>query len=328
MSKGSSQKLKILYLAQMLLDETDDEHGLTMPQIIQKMAEKGINSERKALYDDIGILREIGLDVIARNSPRTEYAIGEREFQLPELLLLVDAVQSSRFLTEKKSRMLVDRIKGLASKHQAGQLTKNLHVENRIKMQNESIYYNVDAIQDAIRKRRRIGFRYFEYNINKERSFRHEGAEYVENPVSLIYSNDYYYLIAYSGSHKDFVRYRLDRMMYIKVLDEPITRNDAISAFDVVEFGMHSFGMFGGEKVAVDLLIEKGIVGAVIDRFGKDVQMKPVDENHARVHVTVLKSVVFFGWLAQFGTQIKVERPVSVAREYREFLERICAEYE
>jgi predicted DNA-binding transcriptional regulator YafY len=327
MAKSSSQKLKILYLAKMLLEETDDDHGLTMPQIIQRLAAQGINAERKSLYDDINLLRNFGLDIISRNSPKTEYAIGERDFQLPELLLLVDAVQNSRFLTEKKSQTLVESVKKLTSIHQAKLLSKHVHVEGRIKMQNESIYYNVDAIQEALRKKRRISFKYFQYNSRKERVYRHEELLYVENPVCLIYSSEYYYLVAYNDEQEFFKRYRLDRMTDINVLEDRIAQNTAISEFDASEFNMHSFGMFSGDKVSVDLLVDVSIIGAIIDRFSQDVRMKPVDDGCARVHVTVLKSEVFFGWLAQFGTLVKIEKPESLAREYKEFLEGICGGY-
>lgn len=312
----------------MLLEETDDEHGLTMPEILERLAEKGIGAERKSIYDDISLLRDFGLDIVTRNPPRTEYAIGTRDFEFPELLLLVDAVQSSRFLTEKKCQHLVSRIKRLASKHQAKQLSKQMHVEGRIRMQNESIYYNVDAIQTAIRDRRRVRFKYFEYNLEKKRSFRHEGNWYIENPGWLIYTDEYYYFISYNDTHQDFVRYRLDRMVNIEVLDEPTTKNDAISAFNPGEFSARSFGMFGGEKIAVDLIVDKSIVGAIIDRFGKEVLLTPIDENRARVHVIVLKSSVFFGWLAQFGSLLTIEAPRELALEYKKHLATICENYE
>lgn len=221
MAKQKNQKLKIPYIAQMLMQETDDEHGLTMAQIVERLAEKGISAERKSIYGDLDALREFGLDIITRQGATTEYAIGQRRFEFPELLLLVDAVQSSRFLTEKKSAVLVSRIKELASRYQGEQLSKRMHVEGRIKMQNESIYYNVDAIQKAIRLKCKIGFQYFDYDAEARRQLRHEGRMYVETPVCLVYSAEYYYLIAFNDEHDDFVRYRVDRMLAIRVLGAP-----------------------------------------------------------------------------------------------------------
>lgn len=327
MAKQQNQKLKIPYIAKMLLEETDDQHGLSMSQIIERLAEHGISAERKSIYDDIAALREFGFDIITRHAATTEYAIGARDFEFPELLLLVDAVQSSRFLTERKSAALVNRIKRLASVHEAEQLDKRMHVEGRIKMQNESIYYNVDAIQRALQAQRRISFYYFEYDVAKNRLLRHKGEPYIENPVCLVYSDEYYYLITYNDKHDDFVRYRVDRMLEIEVTDEPMTRNESIANFDVEQFSLRSFGMYDGESVATQLLVDHAALGAVIDRFGKDASMCKVDDQTTRVHVTVLKSTVFFGWLAQFGTQIRIEKPVSLAREYRDHLRAIADSY-
>ena len=328
MAREGSQKLKVLHIAKMLHEETDDAHGLTMPQIIERLAEKGIMAERKSVYDDIAQLRAFGLDIVTRHGgATTEYAMAARDFEFPELLLLVDAVESSRFLTTRKSAVLVDRIKTLTSRHLAEQLSRQVHVEGRIKMQNESIYYNVDAIQEAILGKRKISFKYFEYGLDKERVLRREGGRYSETPVCLVYSSEYYYLIAYNDAHSDFVRYRVDRMLDIAVLDEKATRNKDIANFDVGEFGLRSFGMFDGEKVSVDLVVDKGVVGAVIDRFGKDVLIARIDGQSARVHVIVLVSKMFFGWLAQFGTAVRIERPPSLAQEYREYLEGIVEAY-
>lgn len=327
MVKSASRKLKALYIAKILLEETDDERGLTMPQIIEHLAKQGIKAERKAVYDDIAQLREFGLDIITRQGLSTEYAIGERDFEFPELLLLVDAVQSSRFLTNKKSDALVERIKGLTSKNLAQQLSKRVYVEGRIKMQNESIYYCVDAIQEAIQQRRKISFHYFEYDFDKKHVYRHDGDTYTETPVCLIYTNDYYYLVVFSDTYNDFTRYRVDRMLDIKLLDEHATRNDRIANFDSGEFSLRSFGMFDGESVSANLMIDRSIVGAIIDRFGKDVSITKIDETRAVVHVVVLSSEVLFGWLAQFGNKIHIESPLSLAEDYASFLKAILRTY-
>lgn len=328
MAKQAHQKLKIPYIQKMLMEQTDDEHGLTMPEIIEQLAERGIAAERKSVYSDLEALQEFGLDIVKRTGARTEYAIGARTFEFPELLLLVDAVQNSRFLTETKSAALVDRIKTLASVHQAELLGSRVHVEGCIKMQNESIYYNVDAIQRAISLKRKISFQYFEYDLDKTRKLRREGRPYTENPVCLLYRDDYYYLITYNDDHDDFTRYRVDRMLSIEVLDEASTRNPRIASFDVAEFSARSFGMFDGQAVSVELAVHRSVIGAVIDRFGKDIPMIPAGEDTVHVHVPILESGVFFGWLAQFGSLIRIEKPSSLADAYKEHLRAILSSYE
>jgi predicted DNA-binding transcriptional regulator YafY len=327
MAKQQNQKLKIPYIAKMLMQETDDEHGLTMAQIIDRLADHGIAAERKSIYGDIALLREFGLDIITRQATTTEYAIGNRLFEFPELLLLVDAVQSSRFLTEKKSAALVAHIKELTSMHQAEQLSKRVHVEGRIKMQNESIYYNVDAIQKAIQMKRRIGFQYFDYGVDKSRILRRDGHVYSETPVCLVYSDEYYYLITYNDTHDDFVRYRVDRMLAIQVLDASAVRNERIATFNVEEFSAQAFGMFDGVENAVQLIVDRAIIGALIDRFGKDVAITRADDEHAYVYVTVLESDVFFGWLAQFGVQARILKPTVMAERYCAFLQATVDSY-
>jgi len=312
----------------MLMEETDDEHGLTMPQMIDRLRELGIPAERKAVYDDIETLKAYGIDINTRRGAHTEYAVGNRDFELPELLLLTDAVQSSRFLTKKKSDILIGKLQRLTSRYSKKSLDKSMHVEGRIKMQNESIYYNIDTIQDAIRRKRKLTFRYFEYGLDKKQVLRREGKLYEENPVDLIYRDDYYYLITFNDDHGDFVRYRVDRMVDIEETEEPLTHADEIKGFDVAEFAARSFGMFGGEAASAELVVDRSLIGAIIDRFGKDVLVFPVDEATAQVHVSILKSNVFFGWLAQFGTAVTIESPPQLAQEYKEYLQSIVRIYE
>jgi predicted DNA-binding transcriptional regulator YafY len=327
MGKSSLRKAKVFYLQDILLEETDDEHGLTMPELIQRLESKGIPAERKAIYDDLETLKEHGLDIITRRGTHTEYAIGNRSFELPELLLLADAVQSSRFLTKGKSEKLVAKLHKLTSRYQRTQLDKSLHVEGRIKMQNESIYYNIDAIQAAIRQKLQITFNYQKYSIDKTTVLRKQGKQYQECPVGLIYKDDYYYLVTYNEHHEDFVRYRVDRMLAIKVLDQPIPKIPAISEFSIEEFAAQAFGMFGGEPVQAVLVADQSIIDSIIDQFGKDVEIRKLDESTARVHVKIIKSTVFFSWLALFGSQIKVEGPSILAEEYCEYLQSIVQNY-
>lgn len=331
MARQANQKLKILYLRQMLLDETDDDHGLTMAEIIDRLAEHGIAAERKAIYRDLDSLRDFGMEIIKRSrmdSGVTEYAVGKREFEFPELLLLVDAVQSSRFLTERKSLALVNHIGKLASRHQADMLAGRVHVQGRIKMQNESIYYNVNDIQQAIARRRKIAFRYLSYDIDKQSVARKGGKVYRENPLRLIYHNEFYYVVTYNDCHESFLKYCVDRMRNIKIEDEPVTRNAAIATFNLDEYVSQSFSMYNGASRMVELLADPELVGAIIDRFGREVQMSRAEDGRARVSVRVMVSGAFFGWLAQFGARAVISAPSDVAVQYRDYLQSIVDQYE
>ena len=330
-SRRPNQKLKILYLRQMLLEQTDDEYGLSMAQIIANLAELGIPAERKAIYRDLDSLREFGMDIIKRANEKTgvtEYAIGKRDFEFPELLLLVDAVQSSRFLTTKKCMALVESIRKLASSRQGKDLMGRVHVDGRIKMQNESVYYNINDIQQAISRRRKITFCYRVYDLEKNSIKRKDGRTYVENPVCLIYSNDFYYLITFNDKHETFVTYRVDRMCNIKVSDEMATRNEQIASFDPDAHVAQTFGMFGGQLHTVEIEFGSSSVGSFIDRFGKGVDMTRIDAERALVRVEVAVGGTFFAWLAQFGTDVRIVGPDEVAERYVSFLKEITGSYE
>ncbi len=322
-----NQKLKLLYLAKIFQEETDGKTGLTMPQIIEHLREYGISAERKALYRDIKALREFGMDIQRYNRSPMQYALANREFSQPELLLLVDAVQSSRFLDIEKSRELIDSIRTLASKRQRETLSKRMHVEGRIKMQNESVFYNVDIVQEAIQAHRRVSFHYFKYDVEKKKVRQHGGDRYLETPVELIYSDGYYYLVTYNDKHDGFTNYRVDRMTEVMVSDEPATRNERIASFDPEAYTAQAFSMFNGEPKTISLIVDGEVMSSIVDRFGSDVESHALDGSHARVYARVKVSDVFYGWLAQFGTKVRVEKPRSVVQGYTEYLQRIVSAY-
>lgn len=321
------QKLKLLYLMRMLEEETDAERGLTMAQIIGKLEALGISAERKSIYRDIEALREFGVDVRTYQRAPVEYAVEHRAFAFAELQLLVDAVQSSRFLTQRKSDALVEGVKQLASRRQRALLDKRVHVEGRIKMQNESVFHHVDTLHEAIRRHRQVAFRYVKHDVNKRPQPQGGGRIYCETPVCLIYSEGCYYLIAYNEKHDSFPSYRVDRMQGLRITDEAAVRNERIATFDAAAYTSRTFSMFGGETTPATLLVEESVMSAIIDRFGKDVESAPVDATHARVHVTVAASPVFFGWLAQFGTAVRLEAPSALARQYADYLRDIADSY-
>lgn len=319
----SNQKLKLLHLARILHEDTDDQHGLTMPQIVEKLADLGIDAERKALYRDIASLEEFGFCIEKLRTSPVQYALVSRRFEEGELLLLADAIQSSKFLTKTKSEKLTRSIKTLGSKRQAKSLAKHLHVEGRIKMQNESVFYSLDAIQQAIAAKRKVEFQYFKYDCNKNRTVQHDGRIYKETPVQMVYSGDCYYLVTFNDKHSSFVSYRVDRMLQVTVSQESATRNADIATFDMNAYQARLFGMFSGEAVRAQLLVAEDAMGAVIDRFGRDVKSLPTGDGFARVNVTVTESPTFFGWVAQFGTLVKIEQPASLKAAYVKHLQDI-----
>ncbi len=321
------QKLKLLYLARIFEEETDDNHGLTGPQIINRLAEYGISIERKTLYRDIQCLIDYGYDIQKYQRAPVEYGLASREFQESELYLLADAVQSSRFLTKRKSDALIKSLGKLGSKHVAADIRKHIHVEGRIKTQNESVYYNLDAIQRAMAAKRKVEFQYFKHDQNKNRVLQRNGEAYCETPVQLVYMNDCYYLVTWNDKYAGFTNYRVDRMLHIEVSQEKATRNERIAEFDVAQYEQRTFDMFNGEAVGVTLLVKASAVSAVLDRFGKDIVTVPVGDDAARFHVTVMQSPTFFGWLATFGNDVTIEAPASLKKAYCAYLSNIVATY-
>ena len=327
MPKSANQKLKILYVMDWLLADTDDSRGLTPAEILLRLENAGIKAERKAIYDDIETLRTYGLDIQSRKGKTTEYFVGARDFELPELKLLVDAVQGSKFITERKSAQLIKKLEALTSKSQARALQRQVYIANRIKAQNESIYYNVDALHTAIAESRKVSFKYFDYDIDRKRVFRKDGERYVVDPVGLVWDDENYYLISYAEKWGDFTHYRVDRMADIRVEEEPCVRNEATEAFNMAEYSKRTFGMFEGEEVRVTLLVADHLINVMYDRFGTDVKMYRVDDDTVRVIAVVKVAAPFFGWLAQFGDMVFIEDPAGLREEYVKHLKRIIRRY-
>ncbi|MBP3361886.1 MAG: WYL domain-containing protein [Clostridia bacterium] len=323
MSKSSNQKMKILYLLKILTERTDEEHPMTMPQLISALGQYGISAERKSIYDDIECLSVYGVDVI--KSAGSGYFIGSRDFELPELKLLVDSVQASRFITHKKSLELISKLERLTSAYNAGKLRRQVFVMNRVKTLNEGIYYAVDTIYEAISKNKQISFHYFEWTPEGKKSFRKNGELYIETPVSLSWDDENYYLIAYKEKYSGFTHYRVDKMTDITILDEERILPD--KSFDPAEYSKKIFGMFGGEETAVDVKFENSLAGVVIDRFGSEAVMLKSDENHFTAKIKVAISPQFFGWLAGLGTKAEIVSPRNVRDDMRRHIEGISELY-
>lgn len=329
MSKKGSQKLKLLYLCQYLLRSSDEEHPVTMGDMIAYLAQQDIAAERKSIYDDMEALRLFGLDVQAvRLGTATGYFIGQRDFQLPELKLLVDSVQSSRFITEKKSLELIGKLESLTSEYGAQALHREVYVRGRIKAMNESIYYNVDEIHDAIGQDRAIAFQYFEWSVEKKRVWRRGGQLYHVSPWALMWDDENYYMVAYDDEAGLIKHFRVDKMSGIRQTGQPRQGAEDFGRFDMAAYSDGHFGMFSGQVQPVRLAFENALAGAVIDRFGPGVSLIPLDEARFSVTVNVAVNVQFFGWLCGFGTRASILAPDSVAAEMGRHAAAIAALYD
>ena len=322
-TKGQIQKLRLLYLARIFEEQTDEEHGLTGPQLVEALTMLGVKVERKTVYDDIKCLIAFGYDIQLYQRSKKEYGLASRRFQDAELMLMADAVQSSKFLTEKKSEELVRGIGELGSRFMADELVKKVHVEGRIRNLNESVFYNLDAIQRAMTAKRKVEFEYFKYDENK-RAVKQD-KRYVETPVQLMYMDDFYYLVVWNDKYEDFTNYRVDRMRSIEVSSEEAAHNDDIAKFDVAKYQQRVFGMFNGEPMAVTLSVKGSVMSSVIDRFGKDVLVTKHEDGYATVAVTVMEAPTFWGWLAQFNGDISIEGPQKCKDKYAEYLRKLLA---
>lgn len=324
--KSSNQKLKLLYLMKILLEQTDEEHPMSVPQLITELKRYDISAERKSLYDDLKCLRLFGLDICSVKSKSYGYFVASRDFELPELKLLVDSVQASKFITKKKSLELISKIEGLAGRYAATKLRRQVYVTNRVKTVNEQIYYNVDKIYEAISENKQITFRYFELDVDKNKVYRKGGGLYNESPLALSWDDENYYMIVYKKKYGNFAHYRVDKMDGIKLCDEK--RDLPEQDFDLSEYTKSVFSMFGGKAVNVSVKFENSLAGVVFDRFGTDVPTMRVDENHFVCNLNVAVSPVFLGWLVGFGSKAEILSPDFVIDEMKELIKQLNEKYQ
>lgn len=329
MPNNPTQKLKMLYLIKILMERTDEAHPLTVNEIIDALGVYGISAERKSIYTDIEHLRDFGVDIVCDKSRANHYYIGSRDFELAELKLLVDAVQASRFITHKKSRELIKKIEKLTSVHQAKSLQRQVIVQNRIKSMNESAYYNVDAINEAILQNCMIEFKYYTYAADKSFKPRHAGEVYRVSPYALAWAEENYYLMGYYEKYDKMVQFRVDRIKQVKIL--PISRPviEAYRDFDVVAYTNRIFDMFGGEKTeSVQIEFDNEMINVVIDKFGKDVSIYGRTDESFKVSVEVSVTSTLYSWLFLSGSKAKVIGPEHVKSQVKEFIQSIKAVYD
>jgi len=331
MPKGNNSKLKLPYLTKIMLEKTDEEHGLTMPQILEELERYGVSAERKSIYTDFDDMRDkLGIDIIQQKiGKETYYYVGSRDFEVAEVKLLIDAIQSSKFITERKSNELIKKVKNLLSHYQAAQLQRQVYVHGRIKTMNESIYYNVDTLHAAIAKNCKIKFQYCNWYTNKKLVPLHNGDFFTVSPWALTWDDENYYLVAFDGLSGSIKHYRVDKMVKISILEERREGKELFEKFDTAAYSTVNFGMFHGEVKKVHISFPNYMVGVFIDRFGKDIAIHPAEgENRSRIAVDIAVSKQFFGWIASLGRWVKIEGPEDVVKEMREFANKLAAVYE
>ena len=324
MPKSDNQKLKILYILDYLQRNSHVDHPIRATELISMLEQHNIQCERKTIYSDIAALLDYGVDIVSTPGKNGGYYIASRNFELPELKLLIDAVQSSRFLTERKSRELIEKLCKECSVHEAKLVRRDVLVSGRVKSMNETIYYNVDAIQEAIGANRQITFRYFDWNLDGTRKYR--DRDYTASPYGLCQDNENCYLLAYSDRH-GVTSYRVDRMADIQPLDGSRIPCPELTGKNLVEHANRLFQMYSGEATQVKMRFHRSLVNVVVDRFGRDVMLIPDGEDHFVFTANVAISPIFISWIIGFGSKARVLHPQSVAEQCRDLCLEVLNQY-
>ena len=329
MARSSFQKLKIIYVMDYLLRYSDEQHPVSVAKLIEELERHDISAERKSIYDDIECLRTYGLDIAQSGTGRgSGYYVASRDFELPELKLLVDSVQSSKFITHRKTLSLIKKIAGLASVHEAQLLSRQVFVKNRIKTMNESIYYNVDEIHRGIAENKKIRFHYFEYTVGKEKRFRRGGDWYKLSPFALSWDDENYYMVAYDSESGRMKHFRVDKMAHIELCSEERDGQSSYEAFDMGAYSRKVFDMFSGDELTVQLRFDNSLVGAVLDRLGREVMLIPDGEDHFTVRTEVAISPRFYAWVFGFGDKARIISPPSAVEGMREHIRSVSVLYD
>ncbi len=329
MAKSANQKMKLILLMDFLLENTDENHPVSMNEIISYLASNDISAERKSIYDDMEALRTYGIDVILnKGKGNTGYYVGSRDFELAELKMLVDAVASAKFITEKKSMELIKKLEKNVSKYDAQTLKRSVYVTGRAKNSNEGIYYNVDDIHEAMRLNKMISFKYMEWSVEKKLVARNNGKIYEVSPWLLVWNDGNYYLVAYDEVSEIMKHYRVDKMRNVAVIDREREGSEEAKKLNPAKYNDMNFSMYSGKTKKVTLLMDNKLAGVIIDRYGADVPMVKADAGHFRTHMDVSVSEQFFGWVAGLGGKAVIVSPEDVKTEYKEFLKKLVESQE
>ena len=324
MAKSTYQKLKLLYLQQILLENTDEYHSMTMSEIIYELNRYGIEAERKSIYDDLEMLKVFGVDIVGeKRGKQYYYAVVNRDFELPELKLLIDIVQSAKFITAKKSRQLIEKIESLGSRYDAIQLRRQVELSNRVKAVNEEIYYNIDKLNIAMSNNLQISFQYYQWTWKRTMELKNYGMPYLASPWALDFNNGKYYLIAFDSEIQDIKHYRIDKMINIEILSRYRDGRGQFKGFDLPEYEKKTFSMFSGREEIVTMIFANSLAGVVIDRFGEDINIRKFDEANFKVDLKVALSIKFYSWVISFGKQAQVLAPEYVREKLKSIGEEI-----
>lgn len=313
----------MLLILDYLQKHTDETHDATTPQLIDYLAANGIKAERKSIYSDIQTLVDFGYDIVRGPGPHDGYQLLSRDFELAEVKLLVDLVQSSKFITTRKSRELISKLQHFVSENDARKLQRQVVVTDRNKTLNENIYYSVDVIYSAIANNRQIHFQYFDWDVHKQMIPRKDGAIYEVSPWLLTWDDENYYLVAYDSAAACMKHYRVDKMLHIELSESPRAGRDLFEQIDVASYSKKTFGMFAGEEETIQLLCDNSLIGVIVDRFGSDVALRPYDDTHALARMNIAVSPQFFGWLAGLSGRVTIHSPQSVADSYKAYLQHL-----
>lgn len=319
----NTMKRRMVLLWQLLYNQTDEEHPVTTYDIVDYMAEHGIKVSRKTIKPDVDLMIECGFDIVTIPGKPNKYFWGTREFQVPELKLLLDAVSSSRFLTKKKSDELKRKLTSLASIYQRNQLSRHIYTTNIVKSRNETIYYIVDKINDAIEAKRKIGFSIVEYDGRRRKTHRNDGEVYVISPYALYWNDDFYYVVGWSDKHEAVSAFRADRMDHLEILGEKAERKP--KGFRISDYSHKVFEMFDGDEVTVTLQCKNSLMKYVIDRFGDKFVFEPGENDTFTCEVEVCLSPTFYGWVFGFGGDIRILSPADAVDEIIEMSKNIIA---
>lgn len=319
MAQDNYRKIKLLKLLELLRLDTDEQHPMTTNQICARLDAMGIICDRRTLSKDIALLNEQGYEVMDTSVGHEKgYYVEDRSFSIPELKILLDAVQAASFITQKKTAELVDKIASLGGSHRAEILKSNIVNFKTTKHSNEHIFYNVDALEQAIAQQQKVLFRYFDLNEYGEKVYRREGHRYVVEPIALVFNEDNYYMLCYSARHEKTSTYRVDRMDAVTVLEEPITENAVVLKSEIAEYTEQVFKMYAGGAVDIVIEFKDSLIGVVFDKFGEDTKMIRSGEHKCVATVKVQTSPVFWGWLFQFAGEMRVLSPETLVQEYKQ----------
>lgn len=315
MSKEQSQRIRALKVYEILCQETDEDNPLGTTMLISKLNMSGIDCDRKTLYKDIKALNDYGFDVMCNREQCNKYYVVSRKFDIPELRILIDAVQAASFITPNKTKELIDKIASLGGSNR-GNVLKNTTAFNTVKQKNEGIYYNIAALDEGIIAKLQVSFAYFDYSDTGKRVYRKDGERYIVNPLALVFNDNNYYLVCYNDKYQNISNYRVDRMEDVRVEETKILKSNCTEGFNLAEYRKQTFSMYGGELTEVEIEFHKSLTDVIYDKFGSDILITRIADDWCRVAVNVVPSPVFFGWCAALADKLKILSPKSIINNY------------